>query len=157
MSGKPLSCGVTPRRRRTAMSRGDAPNTRTVPESASRRPSAISSVVVLPAPLGPSNATISSRSTPNDKVSRARISPYLLATFSNDRITVFVLRRGFQQRLQLRNVGCERLAPAPRQAIARERAPLHERLLLFHVAGVEELGQGGAEASIAHGAGRPRL
>ncbi|MGA8473443.1 MAG: hypothetical protein WB681_00110 [Candidatus Cybelea sp.] len=47
MSGKPLSWGVTPRRRRIATFRGDVPKSCTDPPSQPRKPSAISSAVAV--------------------------------------------------------------------------------------------------------------
>ena len=55
---------------------GDAPSTRTVPASGRRRPSIISSVVVLPAPLGPRMPKNSPSATSKVTPSTARVSPY---------------------------------------------------------------------------------
>ena len=51
------------------------PSTWTVPASGRRSPSIISTVVVLPAPLGPSRPKISPASTAIDTPSTARMSP----------------------------------------------------------------------------------
>ena len=61
---------------------GSSPRTRTVPPSAGRYPSRISTVVVLPAPFGPRSATSSPRAT--DRVSPLRIvrEPYRFTTWS---------------------------------------------------------------------------
>ncbi len=67
--GMPVSCGVTPTVRAFSS---------TLPESARRRPSKISSVVVLPAPLAPSSATTSPFATANETPSTAICLPYLL-------------------------------------------------------------------------------
>jgi len=52
--------------------RGSRSSTRTRPESAVRKPSQISTVVVLPAPLGPSSAVTPSRGTPKLTPANAR-------------------------------------------------------------------------------------
>ena len=54
---------------------GSVPSTRTAPDVGARKPSSISMVVVLPAPLGPSTATISPASTVNDTPRTASTSP----------------------------------------------------------------------------------
>ncbi len=67
----------TPIRGSRAVSRGQglAPRTATVPESARRWPSMISTSVVLPAPLGPRSPKNSPRSTVSDTPSTARVAP----------------------------------------------------------------------------------
>ncbi len=97
MSRKPVSCGVTPSRRRVATSRGEDSKSRTLPASALRRPSAISSAVVLPAPLGPSSATISFRCTAKENDCNARILPYDLAMLSKARIVSTAYRASFNR------------------------------------------------------------
>ena len=65
-AGKPHSCSTTPVRSRSSggWSAGSKPRTRTVPaRSGGRKPSRISSVVVLPAPLGPRRPNTSPRAT----------------------------------------------------------------------------------------------
>ncbi len=54
---------------------GDCPSNRTVPESGSSSPSAISNVVVLPAPLGPRMPKNSPSTTSKLTPSTARTSP----------------------------------------------------------------------------------
>src|SRR6266540_3497039 len=56
---------------------GSRPSTRTSPASGRRNPSQISIVVVLPAPFGPSNATISPRATVSDKPVTSRRALYV--------------------------------------------------------------------------------
>src|SRR6185312_10164530 len=65
LSARRVSCSDTPMRRRIAASSRSQrrPRISISPEVASRSPSAISSVVVLPAPLGPSRPKHSPRST----------------------------------------------------------------------------------------------
>src|SRR5579871_4016514 len=150
MSGKPLACGVTPRSRRLATLRGEAPKRRAEPASASRRPRAISSAVVFPAPLGPSIATISPRPTANESESSARMGPYDLATFSKESIIANESSSGrLEQRLELRDVRCERVAAAFGQAIACKGAAVDERLLFLDVSGVDELREVSAEVAVA--------
>src|SRR2546421_9395456 len=74
------ACNWTPIRGRSAGLRGQGgvSNIRTSPESASRRPSMISSVVVLPAPLGPRMPKNSPDSTAKETPSTACVSPYHL-------------------------------------------------------------------------------
>src|SRR5579875_3427128 len=52
---------------------------RTSPESGATRPAIIATVVVLPAPLGPSRPTVSPAATENDTPSTATFGPYRLA------------------------------------------------------------------------------
>ncbi|CAO0831414.1 putative protein OS=Streptomyces microflavus OX=1919 GN=Smic_30440 PE=4 SV=1 [Streptomyces microflavus] len=72
----------TPSRGSRAVLRGQglSPRTATVPESARRWPSMISTSVVLPAPLGPSRPKNSPRATVSDTPSTARVAPYVLWT-----------------------------------------------------------------------------
>ena len=53
------TCSMAPIRPRLTASRGAVPNTDTVPASGGSRPSSMSMVVDLPAPLGPSSVTVS--------------------------------------------------------------------------------------------------
>src|SRR5690606_25057267 len=73
---------MTPTRgRKTAPSRnGSRPRTRTRPESARRNPSQLSTVVVLPAPLGPSTAVTAPAGNRTDKPSTAVVWPYRLTS-----------------------------------------------------------------------------
>jgi hypothetical protein len=72
-SWHPMRC------RRVADSvRGLSPRTRNLPSSARRRPWRHSTVVVLPAPLGPSKPKISPRFTLKDTSSTALNAPYFL-------------------------------------------------------------------------------
>ena len=59
---------------------GRGPRTRTVPPWGRRKPSQVSSVVVLPAPLGPSTAVMLPRSTVRSRPSTAVLSPYLITS-----------------------------------------------------------------------------
>ena len=54
---------------------GSVPRTSAVPDVRVRCPSRISTMVDLPAPLGPSRANTSPRSTSNDTPSTARTAP----------------------------------------------------------------------------------
>ncbi len=65
---EPPVCGITPTRVRTpAGSRaGSRPSTDTSPPSRRRSPAQISTVVVLPAPLGPSTAVTAPAAAVND-------------------------------------------------------------------------------------------
>ena len=86
-AGRPRSDGCRDRRRRSATSRplgartlrgrrcGSRPSTRTWPLVGRRNPSRVSTVVVLPAPLGPSSASTSPGATENDTWSTAMRSP----------------------------------------------------------------------------------
>ena len=85
-----LGPGTRSRRRRTGASRrcggaapagprcGSSPRTRTVPCWGRRNPSQVSSVVVLPAPLGPRTAVIEPRATVRSRPSTATLSPYAI-------------------------------------------------------------------------------
>src|SRR4051794_5837128 len=55
---------------------GSSPRTRTVPAVGRRYPSAVSTVVVLPAPLGPNRASTSPAPADSDNPSTAVTSPY---------------------------------------------------------------------------------
>ena len=69
--------------RSAAMPRGVAsPPKRTVPDDGAISPASIRSVVVLPAPLGPSSAKISPRPSSNDTRSTATRSPNVFVSVS---------------------------------------------------------------------------
>jgi len=72
------ACNCTPMRGSNCWLRGQAgiPSRVTLPESGLRSPSMISSVVVLPAPLGPRMPKNSPSSTSKDTPSTACVSPY---------------------------------------------------------------------------------
>src|SRR5437763_8990455 len=55
---------------------GSSPSTRTVPAVGRRKPSTVSTVVVLPAPLGPRRATTWPASAVNETPSTAVTGPY---------------------------------------------------------------------------------
>src|SRR4051812_27944825 len=75
-----VSCSWIPSRTRSAMPSPfqRSPSTSTSPESGSRRPSKISTVVVLPAPFGPSMPKHSPRRTSRSRPATATVSPYRL-------------------------------------------------------------------------------
>jgi hypothetical protein len=60
-SGRPPVCTIPPIFPAAAASVGAMPSTRTWPEVCLRRPSMVSIAVDLPAPFGPSSATVSPR------------------------------------------------------------------------------------------------
>ena len=62
-------------RTRSGSRAGSRPRTRTEPESGAWKPSQISMVVVLPAPLGPSSAVISPCPAVMEKPSTAVVAP----------------------------------------------------------------------------------
>ncbi|OLT41294.1 hypothetical protein BJF86_15900 [Serinicoccus sp. CNJ-927] len=71
-------CSTTPTRARQASGAvvGAWSSTVTSPDEGCRKPSRISTVVVLPAPLGPSSATTCPRWISRSMPSRTRCSPY---------------------------------------------------------------------------------
>src|SRR5665647_1710370 len=87
MSSRPLSLsktwspsGSTPIRALAATGSDHTswPSTSTVPASGRSRPVIIDSVVVLPAPLGPTRPYIDPAGTSSESPSTARLSPYVL-------------------------------------------------------------------------------
>src|SRR5688572_16230991 len=73
----PPSCSMTPMRGASSACwvTGSSPRTRTDPPSGRRNPAMVSTVVVLPAPLGPSSATTSPASARKDTLATAVRSP----------------------------------------------------------------------------------
>src|SRR4051794_24817650 len=70
---------MRPRKRRPPLA-GSNPKTDTSPPSPDREPSRISTSVVLPATLGPSNATTSPRDTSSDTDRSTAFPPYDFST-----------------------------------------------------------------------------
>src|SRR5882672_4250722 len=83
-SGRCVSCSETPRRCRSTRSSllQRIPSTSTLPAVGSFSPSRISTVVVLPAPFGPSRPKHSPAPTSRSSPSTAVTSPYFLTSFS---------------------------------------------------------------------------
>ncbi|MNQ99150.1 hypothetical protein D3C85_1148740 [compost metagenome] len=82
-SGSRLSnCGTTPTRMRACGARCGigSPHSMSVPEAGVVRPSSMRSVVVLPAPLGPSRPKHWPRWTSRSRLSTTTVSPYSLRT-----------------------------------------------------------------------------
>src|SRR4051794_32786313 len=76
---------MTPTLGRSSRSRGSSPSTRTAPASGRRKPSQISTVVVLPAPFGPSRASTEAVRAWKDSPSTALRAPYVLTSPSTSR------------------------------------------------------------------------
>ena len=81
--GRPADWSIAPTRPERTASRGSRPSVRARPEDGSSRPSMMPMAVVLPAPLGPSRATVSPLAMPSATSSRARVSPNRRLTPSN--------------------------------------------------------------------------
>ena len=79
----PPSWSIAPTRPRAAAAPGWAPSTRMLPESGGMRPRSIEIVVVLPAPFGPSRASVWPRSTARLRLSTASTGPKLRLTASS--------------------------------------------------------------------------
>ena len=76
--GRPPSCSITPTRGRSSARwrTGSRPSTRTEPASGTRRPPQHSTVVVLPAPFGPSTAVMRPAAAVKVSPSTATVPPY---------------------------------------------------------------------------------
>ena len=74
-ASSPSVCSTAPTRPARTARWGEVPSTDRVPDVGSVNPSTMSRNVVLPAPLGPSRATISPRSTDRSTPSTARTEP----------------------------------------------------------------------------------
>src|SRR3954471_1844113 len=95
--GTPPVCGITPILGLTVGSAGASPRTRTSPESYGRKPSQISIVLVLPAPLGPRSAVTSPRCAVSDRPSTAVVSPYRLTRLVSSRAGGGAIGRVYDQ------------------------------------------------------------
>src|SRR5579884_3933877 len=102
--GSADSCNWLPiRRRRLARCvQGSRPRTRIWPPSACRSPCRHSTVVVLPAPLGPSRPKISPAATSKDTSSTATIDPYILRSPRTSMTICIAILCGFSHFLQER-------------------------------------------------------
>src|SRR5690606_11063780 len=85
-SSRPADCSIAPMRWRWVP--GGPSSTRTCPDVGRTSPSRSSNIVVLPAPLGPSSATISPRCTSRSTPSSAVVEPYRLWTSVIERTVI---------------------------------------------------------------------
>src|SRR5262245_18984972 len=67
---------------------GSTPRTRTVPLSGRRKPASVSTMLVLPAPFGPTSPKISPSFTVNDTPSTATVRPYTFRRPSTSMIAI---------------------------------------------------------------------
>src|SRR5215831_13122805 len=96
----------------------------TLPRSGRSRPAINRSVVVLPAPVGPSSTTNSPSATASDSARTASIAPNRLLTSTS--ATSATARLIIKRRLQgSTGYGVEQAEPVPLQSEPHGLAPLH--------------------------------
>src|ERR1700761_7640227 len=83
VSGTRATCSIAPIRRRAAARGGSMPKTRATPASGRTRPINSRTIIVLPAPLGPSSATTSPARTSKSRSATAFVRPKLRLTHSS--------------------------------------------------------------------------